>query len=115
MPSTFFAFLDDLAAVMDDVAVMTKVAGKKTAGLLGDDLAVNAEKAIGFEASRELPVLWSITKGSFINKVDDVYATKVLLDVKYPSLGHPGRMCKQCIIEAAMRYYEHGFPIVHCS
>lgn len=69
MPSTFFAFLDDLAAVMDDVAVMTKVAGKKTAGLLGDDLAVNAEKAIGFEASRELPVLWSITKGSFINKV----------------------------------------------
>ena len=69
MPSGFFAFLDDLAAIMDDVAVMTKVAGKKTAGLLGDDLAVNAEKAIGFEASRELPVLWSITKGSFINKV----------------------------------------------
>ena len=57
MPSGFFAFLDDLAAIMDDVAVMTTVAGKKTAGLLGDDLAVNAEKAIGFEASRELPVL----------------------------------------------------------
>lgn len=69
MPSGFFALLDDLALIMDDVATMTKVAAKKTAGLLGDDLAVNAEKAVGFHASRELPVLWAITKGSFLNKL----------------------------------------------
>lgn len=69
MPSGFFALLDDLALIMDDVASMTKVAGKKTAGILGDDLAVNAEKAVGFPASRELPVLWAITKGSFLNKL----------------------------------------------
>lgn len=69
MASGFFALLDDLALIMDDVAAMTKVAGKKAAGLLGDDLAVNAEKAVGFKASRELPVLWAITKGSFLNKL----------------------------------------------
>ena len=69
MPSGIFALLDDVAMLMDDVAVMTKVAGKKTAGILGDDLAVNAEKATGFAASRELPVLWTITKGSFLNKL----------------------------------------------
>ena len=69
MPSGFFALLDDIAAMMDDVAVMTKAAGKKTAGILGDDLAVNAEKAVGFSSSRELPVLWAITKGSFLNKL----------------------------------------------
>src|SRR6056297_2452801 len=69
MASGIFALLDDIATLMDDVAVMTKVAGKKTAGLLGDDLAVNAEKASGFMSARELPVLWAITKGSFLNKV----------------------------------------------
>lgn len=69
MASGFFALLDDIAALMDDVAVMSKVAAKKTAGILGDDLAVNAEKASGFVSSRELPVLWAITKGSFLNKL----------------------------------------------
>lgn len=69
MASGFFALLDDIAVLMDDVAVLGKIAGKKTAGILGDDLAVNAEKASGFMSSRELPVLWAITKGSFINKV----------------------------------------------
>lgn len=69
MASGIFALLDDIAALMDDVAVMGKVAGKKTAGLLGDDLAVNAEKASGFMSARELPVLWAITKGSFLNKL----------------------------------------------
>lgn len=69
MANGFFALLDDIALIMDDVAVVTKIAGKKTAGILGDDLAVNAEKAVGFSASRELPVLWAITKGSFLNKV----------------------------------------------
>ena len=69
MASGFFAILDDIAALMDDVAVTAKVATKKTAGILGDDLAVNAEKATGFLSSREIPVLWAITKGSFINKL----------------------------------------------
>ncbi len=69
MASSFFALLDDIAALMDDVAVMGKVAAKKTAGILGDDLAVNAEKASGFMSSREIPVLWAIAKGSFLNKL----------------------------------------------
>ena len=69
MASGFFAILDDIAALMDDVAMTTKLATKKTAGILGDDLAVNAEKATGFLSSRELPVLWAITKGSFFNKL----------------------------------------------
>ncbi|MEH6659028.1 DUF808 domain-containing protein [Leeuwenhoekiella marinoflava] len=69
MASGFFALLDDIATLMDDVSVMAKVAGKKTAGILGDDLAVNAEKASGFMSSREIPVLWSITKGSLLNKI----------------------------------------------
>lgn len=68
MASGFFALFDDIATLMDDVAVMSKVAAKKTAGILGDDLAVNAEKASGFVSSRELPVLWAITKGSLLNK-----------------------------------------------
>lgn len=69
MTGGIFAVLDDIAVLLDDVAMMSKVAAKKTAGILGDDLAVNAEKATGFQASRELPVLWAITKGSFINKI----------------------------------------------
>lgn len=69
MASGFFALLDDIATLMDDVAAMSKITTKKTAGILGDDLAVNAEKATGFISSRELPVIWAITKGSFINKL----------------------------------------------
>jgi hypothetical protein len=69
MASGFFAILDDVAALLDDVAAMSKIATKKTAGILGDDLAVNAEKASGFVSDRELPVLWAITKGSLLNKI----------------------------------------------
>lgn len=69
MPSGFFALLDDIAVLMDDVAAMSKIATKNTAGILADDLAVNAEKASGFVSKRELPVLWKITKGSFLNKI----------------------------------------------
>ena len=69
MATGFLALFDDIAVLMDDVAVMSKVAVKKTAGILGDDLAVNAEKASGFVSSRELPVLWAISKGSFLNKI----------------------------------------------
>lgn len=69
MASGIFAVLDDVATLLDDAAVYSKLAAKKTAGLLGDDLAVNAEKATGFKASRELPVIWAISKGSVINKL----------------------------------------------
>ncbi|MGB1018545.1 MAG: DUF808 domain-containing protein [Chitinophagales bacterium] len=69
MASGIFALFDDVAVLMDDVAVLSKIATKKTAGILGDDLAVNAEKAMGFVSSREIPVLLAITKGSFINKL----------------------------------------------
>ena len=68
MASGIFLVLDDIAVLLDDTAAMSKVAAKKTAAILGDDLAVNAEKATGFNASRELPVIWAITKGSLINK-----------------------------------------------
>ncbi|GAA4777683.1 DUF808 domain-containing protein [Olivibacter ginsenosidimutans] len=83
MASGFFAILDDIAALMDDIAVTSKVAARKTAGILGDDLAVNAEKATGFLASRELPVLWAITKGSFINKLI-IIPIALLLNVFFP-------------------------------
>lgn len=65
----FFAVFDDIAMLLDDAAAMSKMATKNTVGILGDDLAVNAQKASGFASSRELPVLWAITKGSFRNKL----------------------------------------------
>ncbi len=83
MASGFFALLDDIGVLMDDVAAMTKVATKKTAGILGDDLAVNAEKASGFVSSRELPVLWAITKGSLLNKII-ILPFSFLLSAFYP-------------------------------
>ncbi len=83
MASGFFAILDDIAALMDDVSIAAKVATKKTAGILGDDLAVNAEKATGFLSSREIPVLWAITKGSFINKLI-IVPIALLLNVFWP-------------------------------
>ncbi|WP_207425954.1 DUF808 domain-containing protein [Pedobacter sp. SYSU D00535] len=84
MASGFFAILDDITALMDDVAVSTKIATRKTAGILGDDLAVNAEKATGFLASRELPVLWAITKGSFVNKLI-IVPIALLLNAFFPA------------------------------
>ncbi len=83
MGSGFFAILDDIAALMDDVAVASKIATRKTAGILGDDLAVNAEKATGFLSSRELPVLWAITKGSFLNKLI-IVPVALLLNYFFP-------------------------------
>lgn len=83
MASGFFAILDDIAALMDDVSVAAKIATRKTAGILGDDLAVNAEKATGFLASREIPVLWAITKGSFVNKII-IVPIALLLNAFFP-------------------------------
>lgn len=69
MASGLLLLLDDIAAILDDVAVMSKMAAKKTAGVLGDDLALNAQQVAGVKADRELPVVWSVAKGSFVNKL----------------------------------------------
>ena len=66
--SSLFALIDDIATLLDDVSVMTKVAAKKTAGVLGDDLALNAQQVTGVKADRELPVVWAVAKGSVVNK-----------------------------------------------
>src|SRR5512145_50666 len=69
MPAgSLLALLDDIAGVLDDVAVLTKAATKKTAGVLGDDLALNAQQVAGVRANRELPVVWAVAKGSVVNK-----------------------------------------------
>lgn len=67
--ASLFTLIDDIASVLDDVAVLTKVAAKKTAGVLGDDLALNAQQVSGVNADRELPVVWAVAKGSALNKV----------------------------------------------
>ncbi len=67
--SSLLALIDDIASVLDDVAVLSKVAAKKTAGVLGDDLALNAQQVTGVKAERELPVVWGVAKGSFLNKL----------------------------------------------
>lgn len=68
MASSLLALIDDIASILDDVALLSKVAAKKTAGVLGDDLALNAQQVSGVKADRELPVVWAVAKGSFINK-----------------------------------------------
>ncbi len=66
--ASLIALLDDIASILDDVSVLTKVATKKTAGVLGDDLALNAQQVSGIKANRELPVVWAVAKGSLVNK-----------------------------------------------
>ncbi|MEZ6081492.1 MAG: DUF808 family protein [Pirellulaceae bacterium] len=68
MASGLLMLLDDIATILDDTALLTKVAAKKTAGVLGDDLALNAQQVSGVDASRELPVVWAVAKGSLLNK-----------------------------------------------
>jgi len=69
LASSLLALIDDIATVLDDVSIMTKVAAKKTAGVLGDDLALNAQQVTGVKADRELPVVWAVAKGSLRNKL----------------------------------------------
>lgn len=69
MASSLLALIDDIATILDDVSVMTKIAAKKTAGVLGDDLALNAQQVTGVKADRELPVVWAVAKGSMRNKL----------------------------------------------
>lgn len=114
MAAGIFAILDDIAALLDDVAMMSKVAARKTAGILGDDLAVNAEKASGFASTRELPVLWAITKGSFLNKLI-ILPVAFLLSAFWPVgvtiillLGG-----LYLAYEGAEKIYEFFFPHLH--
>lgn len=111
MASGIFAILDDVAALLDDAAVMSKVAAKKTAGLLGDDLAVNAEKATGFHASRELPVIWKITKGSLVNKLI-ILPVAFLLSAYLPWLIVPILLLGGAYLsyEGAEKVFEWFFP-----
>ncbi len=78
MASSLLALIDDIATVLDDVALLTKVAAKKTAGVLGDDLALNAQQVSGVNADRELPVVWAVAKGSAMNKAILVPAALVI-------------------------------------
>ena len=116
MASGFFVLLDDIAAIMDDVAAMSKIATKKTAGVLGDDLAVNAEKASGFVSSRELPVLWAIGKGSLVNKL-------IILPIAFLlSAFLPAAIIVILVLgglylayEGAEKIYEYFFPHEHAK
>lgn len=107
----FFAVFDDIATLLDDAAAMTKIAAKKTAGVLGDDLAVGAEKASGYSAARELPVLWAISKGSFKNKLIILPAVFILsafaswLIIPILMLGG-----LYLAYEGAEKIYEYFFP-----
>ncbi|MRX38929.1 DUF808 family protein [Flavobacterium sp. LC2016-23] len=116
MASGFFVLLDDIAAIMDDVAVMSKVAAKKTAGILGDDLAVNAEKASGFASSRELPVLWAISKGSLLNKII-ILPIAFLLSAFFPVAIIVILVLGGLFLayEGAEKIYEFIFPHEHAS
>ena len=76
--SSLLALLDDIATVLDDVAILSKVAAKKTAGVLGDDLALNAEQVADIRSERELPVIWAVAKGSFKNKLILVPAALII-------------------------------------
>ena len=89
---SLLALVDDIAAVLDDVALMTKIAAKKTAGVLGDDLAVNAERVLGVRPERELPVVWAVAKGSFLNKLILVPAA-LLISAFIPALITPLLVC----------------------
>ncbi|UXP34000.1 DUF808 domain-containing protein [Reichenbachiella agarivorans] len=114
MASGFFALLDDIATLMDDMAVMSKVAAKKTAGILGDDLAVNAEKASGFVSDREIPVLWAITKGSLLNKViilPFAFLLSAFVPVSITVILTLGGM--YLAYEAAEKIYEYFVPHTH--
>ncbi|MBH5328137.1 DUF808 domain-containing protein [Eikenella sp. S3360] len=86
--SSLLTLLDDIVSVLDDVALMTKVAAKKTAGVVGDDLALNANQVTGVRADRELPIVWAVAKGSLVNKLILIPAA-LLLSVFAPALITP--------------------------
>lgn len=105
--ASLLALLDDISVILDDVSVMTKVAAKKTAGVLGDDLALNAEQVTGVKADRELPVVWAVAKGSLVNKVILV-PLALLISAIYPPLVTVLLMCGGLFLS-----YEGAEKIVH--
>lgn len=107
MASSLLALLDDITTLLDDVAVLSKVAVKKTSGVVGDDLALNAEQVTGFKADRELPVVWAVAKGSFVNKLILVPAA-LLISAFVPRLIIPLLM-----IGGVFLCYEGVEKIVH--
>lgn len=107
MASSLLALLDDIATLMDDVSVMSKVAVKKTAGVLGDDLALNAQQVTGVKPERELPVVWAVAKGSLLNKLILVPAA-LLISAFIPWLITPLLMCG-----GAFLCYEGFEKLVH--
>jgi len=111
MATGILAILDDVVTLLDDAAAMSKVATKKTVAILGDDLAVNAQKASGFASSRELPVIWAITKGSFLNKLI-ILPFAFLLSAFVPWIIIPILMLGGTYLayEGAEKIYEYFFP-----
>ena len=105
--ASLLTLLDDISVILDDVSVMTKVAAKKTAGVLGDDLALNAEQVTGVKADRELPVVWAVAKGSFINKLILVPAA-LLISTIYPPLVTFLLMCGGLFLA-----YEGAEKVIH--
>ncbi len=107
MASSLLIYLDDIATVLDDVAVMSKVAAKKTAGVLGDDLALNAQQVSGIRAERELPVVWAVAKGSFRNKLILVPAALAI------SATAPGAITPLLMVGGAFLCFEGAEKILH--
>jgi predicted DNA repair protein MutK len=108
MPAaSLLTLIDDIATILDDVAVMTKVATKKTAGVLGDDLALNAQQVTGIRADRELPVVWSVAKGSLVNKAILVPAALVISSIA------PWAVIPLMIVGGAFLCYEGVEKLAH--
>ncbi len=105
--ASLLALIDDISVILDDVSLMTKVAAKKTAGVLGDDLALNAEQVTGVKADRELPVVWAVAKGSFLNKLILVPAA-LLISAIYPPLVTFLLMCGGLYLS-----YEGAEKVIH--
>jgi predicted DNA repair protein MutK len=116
--SNLLALIDDIATILDDVSVMAKVAAKKTSGVLGDDLALNAQQVTGVNADRELPVVWAVAKGSMINKVILVPAA-LAISAFAPWLVTPLLMaggaflCYEGFEKLAHRFWPHGGDAEH--
>lgn len=113
--ATLLTLLDDITTMLDDVAGMTKVAAGKTAGIVGDDLALNAKSVLGTPAERELPVVWAVAKGSFVNKIIIVPAA-ILLSVFMPFLVQPLLMLGGlylCYEGAEKILHHHAEPHAH--
>ena len=120
MATSLLTLLDDIASLLDDVSVMTKVAAKKTAGVLGDDLALNAQQVSGIAAERELPVVWAVAKGSLLNKAILVPAALVISTLipwaVLPLLMAGGAfLCFEGFEKLAHRWLHHGTDDGHAS